>query len=221
MNSYSLVCALSSVFLIFFIMREYFAYKKNLFLKYFFTPSLTLILTIMTVLSIIQNGSERYRVMILLSLLMALIADTLLMIEEINLLKNGIIFFIMAHVFYIIAFSECLSFKPWNLILIAIIVFLNFIYIKKLAATGNKMLIPVLFYIFILNMMVYSAIIRLNNGVSVSAVLAASGAIMFIFSDFILSVNAFIKPVKNSTVITWLLYAPAQYLIVLSTFTNN
>lgn len=220
MNDLKLLYALSFVFSVFFIMREYMAYKRNLTFKYFFTPLLTLLLVAMMLLSVIINGADRYRIMILLSLLSALVADTLLMIEETDLLKNGMVFFILAHIFYIIAFSDGYLFKMWNIILIFAMLFMNIIYLRKMSNPAGKMFIPVLVYTLILNLMVYSAISRLNSGVSFSSVSSSAGVILFMFSDFILSVNAFVKPIKNSTVFTWLLYAPAQYLIVLSTFAD-
>ncbi len=219
MQSIQFLHILSFVFLLCFLIREYVAYKGILTLKYFFTPVLTLLLVLMMILSITINGIDRYRFLILLSLLVALIADTLLMIEEVSLLKNGMIFFILGHFFYVGAFSIDLSFKPWNLIVIAPIIILSFLYIRVLIKTAGKMLIPVLIYIFILDLMVYFAVTSLNNGITKPGLLLASGAVLFMISDFILSINAFVKPIPDSTVYTWLLYAPAQYLIVLSTFT--
>lgn len=205
-------------FVILFVIREYVAYRRHLLLKYLFTPSLTLLLVIMMIISISINGTDRYRMMILFSLLMALVADTLLMIEEVSFLKNGMIYFILGHIFYVIAFSSNLSFRPWNLLLVIILAAANFFYIRVLINKAGKMIIPVLIYVFVLDAMVYYAVILLNQGISASAVLAASGAVLFMISDFVLSVNAFVKPIPNSTVYTWLLYAPAQFLIVLSTF---
>ncbi len=218
MQSSSMLLILSSAFIMLFAVREYVAFKSYLPLKYFFTPLLTLMLVVMMILSITVHGTDRYRVMIILSLLMALVADTLLMIEEINFLKNGMIFFILGHVFYVGAFSIDLSFKPWNLIVVTIIGALSFIYIRVLKKTAGKMFIPVLVYVLILDLMVYFAITGLNSGIHFSGFLAAVGAVLFMISDFILSVNAFVKPIRNSTVYTWLLYAPAQFLIVLSAF---
>ncbi len=218
MCSNNFLYILSFIFILFFLIREYVAYKRILTLKYFFTPSLTLLLVLMMILSITINGTDRYRFMILLSLLAALAADTLLMIEEVDLLKNGMIFFILGHVFYLGAFSIDVSFQPWNLFFIVLISLLSFLYIKVLIKKAGKMLVPVLIYVFILDLMVYFAITTLNRGITTSGILLASGAVLFMISDFILSVNAFVKPIPNSTVYTWLLYAPAQYLIVLSTF---
>lgn len=215
------VYILSFIFLFLFFIREYVAYKRYLVLKYLFTPSLTLVLVIIMTLSISINGCDRYRIMILVSLLMALVADSLLMIEEVNLLKNGMIFFILGHICYAVAFSNTFSFKMWNLIPVLIIIFLSIRYLKVLFKYSGKMFIPVLAYVLILDLMVYLAIIRLNNGLSASGVAVAAGAVLFMVSDFLLSVNAFVKTIPNSTVFTWLLYAPAQFLFVLSTFMHG
>lgn len=208
----------SLVFFAFFLVREFVAYKKILVLKYFFTPLLTFMLVLMMIYSISINGIDKYRVLILLSLLSALIADTLLMIEEVDLLKNGMIYFIIGHVFYVFAFFGNFTFKTWNIFLIAILVVLSFLYIKVLMKTAGKMIIPVVSYVLILDLMVYFALTGINNGLTTSGIMVASGALLFMVSDFILSINAFVKTIPNSTVYTWLLYAPAQLLFVLSTF---
>ncbi len=212
--------AVSLIFFILFLFREFVAYKKILVLKYFFTPLLTFLLVLMMLYSIGLNGFDKYKVLILLSLLSALVADTLLMIEEIDLLKNGMLYFIIGHVFYVFAFSSDITFRVWNIFLIAILVVLSFLYIRVLVKTAGKMIIPVVAYVLILDLMVYFAVTGLNNGLSTSALMVASGALLFMVSDFILSINAFVKTIPNSTVYTWLLYAPAQFLFVLSTFTS-
>ena len=209
---------LSSVFFLFFVIREFVAYKRYLPLKYFFTPSLTLLLVIMMLLSIITCGPDKYRLMITLALLVALIADTQLMIEEIDLKTNGAVFFAMGHVFYLIAFSDNATFEPWNIALIAILVIINLIFFRILVNAIGRKSIPTIIYLLILCLVVYFAIARLNNQLSPSIVLAAVGALLFMISDFILVTNSFIKAIPHSTVFTWLFYAPAQYLIVLSTF---
>jgi len=214
----NLLCILSSIFFLFFIIREFVAYKRYLPLKYFFTPSLTMLLVIMMILSIDIYGADRYRIMITLSLLMALTADTQLMIEEISLMKNGAVFFVIGHVFYLIAFSDNMTFESWNIFVIIILVIINLIFFRILFNASGKKSIPAVFYILILDLVVYFAITRLNAGLSMSGILAASGVILFMISDFILLTNAYIKAIPKSTVFTWLFYAPAQYLIVLSTF---
>ena len=221
MYSISYLYILSALFILFFLIREYVAFKRYLTLKYFFTPSLTLILVTMMILSILMFGADRYRLMILFSLLTALIADTLMMIEEITFIKNGMIFFMMAHIFYVGAFSPGASFQLWNLVIILILSILSFLFIRMMNRNAGKMIVPVVIYTLILNMMGYFAITSLNKGLTASGIMLAAGAVLFMISDFILSVNAFVVKIKYSTVYTWLLYAPAQFLFVLSAFTDR
>jgi len=214
----NLLWILSLVFFLFFLIREFVAYKRKLPLKYFFTPSLTMLLVIMAILSIAIYGADRYRSMITLSLLMALAADTQLMIEETNLMINGAVFFIIGHIFYLVAFSDNMTFESWNIAIIAVLAVINLIFFRILFKSAGKRAIPAVFYILILDLVVYFAIARLNVAISSSAILAASGAVLFMISDYILLTNAFIISIPKSTVFTWQFYAPAQYLIVLSTF---
>ena len=218
MHTLTSLYILSSVFLFFFLIREYVAYKRYLTLKYFFTPSLTLILVMIMILSIIMYGADRYRLLILFSLLAALVADTLMMIEEITFIKNGMIFFMMAHLFYIGAFSIDASFQLWNTVIILILFILSFLFIRMMNRNAGKMIVPVVIYVLIINMMAYFAITSFNKGFSASGIMVAAGAVLFMLSDFVLSINAFVKKIKYSTVYTWLLYAPAQLLFVLSAF---
>jgi len=221
MLEYNHLYILSFIFFLIFLIREYSAFKGNLPLKYFFTPSITLVLVLMMILSIGIYEINRYRLLILLSLLMALVADTMLMIEEIDLLKNGMVFFILSHIFYIVAFSDGISFKTWNLILLAVLSVINFFYLRLIRRTADRMFIFIVIYSILLNAMLYFAVIRINNEISVSVILASAGAALFMVSDLFLSINAFVRKIPHSTVYTWLLYAPAQFLIVLSTFKFN
>jgi len=175
----------------------------------------------MMLLSMNIFGPDRYRIMITLSLLMALVADTLLMIEEgaQSLLKNGAVFFVIGHIFYLIAFADNATFESWNIVVIVILAAINLIFFGILVMVKGKKAVATILYIVILDLVVYFAIIRLNHQFSLSGILAASGVILFMISDFILITNLYIKKIPKSTVFTWLFYAPAQYLIVLSTFT--
>ena len=217
-NEIYLLYILSSIFFLFFIIREFVAYKRYLPLKYFFTPSLTLLLVIMMLLSIVTYEADWYRLMIIISLLMALVADTQLMVEETSLMEDGAIFFIIGHIFYLLAFSDNATFYSWNIAVIVILLIINLIFFRMLLKAAGKKSIPAILYLLVLDLVVYFAITRLNHELSLPGVLAASGAFLFMVSDFILLTDTFIKPIHRSTVFTWLFYAPAQYLIVLSTF---
>jgi uncharacterized membrane protein YhhN len=150
---------------------------------------------------------------------MALVADTQLMIEEISLMKTGAVFFIIGHIFYLAAFAHDATFYSWNIAVVIILVVINLIFFRILIKSSGKKSIPAMLYILILDLVVYFAVTRLSNVSSIFGIFAASGAVLFMISDFILITNSFIKKIPKSTVFTWLFYAPAQFLIVLSTFT--
>jgi len=59
---------------------------------------------------------------------------------------------------------------------------------------------------------------RLGASISRHTFFIALGATLFVVSDLLLAINAFIRPIPHSTVFTWSLYAPAQFLIALSCF---
>lgn len=213
----NVLTTLTALFLSLFAIREYVAYKRKLSLKYFFTPMLTFSVILIVFLSVAVKGPTVYSMLVLIALIMALIADTLLMIEETSFLKNGIIFFLISHVFYILAFKDGYTFQAWNLGLIIFLAAASFFNIRLVKKGAGRLLIPVIIYVIVLNIMGFFAITRLNSGFGLFEVSIATGAVMFIISDFILSINAFVKKIPHSTVYTWLFYAPAQFLFALST----
>lgn len=207
---------LTAAFIVTFIVREFFAWRINLTIKYLLTPCLTALTVFIVLSSISINGPDRYSVLIFSSLLTALIADTLLMIEEISFLKNGIIFFMLGHLFYTAAFFSDITFRWWNLILIIFIVIINIFHLKLLWKNAGRMFYPVAVYVAVIDVMGYLAITKLNNGAGAFELTVAIAAVLFWISDFILSINAFVKKIPHSTVYTWLFYAPAQLLFAWS-----
>jgi uncharacterized membrane protein YhhN len=204
--------------MIIFTLREYFEFQGVLALKYILTPIITLIIISMVILSLKENGFNNTTVLILFGLLFSLIADVLLMIKGVDLLKYGILFFLVAHVFYIVSFSKGYTFNMWNLVLVvifAVVIFFFFSFVKEKA---GSLQIPVLIYMIILSTMGFFAIAKLNNGTSTEAIMILVGATLFIISDSTLAVNAFAKDIPHASVFTWLTYMPAQLLIALSTF---
>ncbi len=212
-----ILSALAMLFFILFAIREYSAFRKKLTSKYFFTPMVIVSVMLIVIFSIALKGPSVYSILVLFALIFALIADTLLMIEEISLLKNGIIFFLISHFFYIYAFKDGYYYQNWHLALIFFIILVNFFHIRFIRKGTGKLLGAVIFYIIVLDLMGFFAIAKLNNSSGIFEVSLALGAVMFWVSDFILSIDAFVKKINHSTVYTWLFYAPAQFLFALST----
>lgn len=85
------------IFFVVLIAREILVYKENKTAKYLLTPLITLSIAVMVIYSFFMKGPQAYTALILLALLTALVADTLLMIIEISLLPYGLVFFLMTH----------------------------------------------------------------------------------------------------------------------------
>ena len=79
------------------------------------------------------------------------------------------------------------------------------------------MTLPVMAYAMAISVMIFFAVTRLNNGITTGASMTAAGAVLFGISDYIHSKNTYVQSIENSTVFTWLFYAPAQFLIAAST----
>jgi uncharacterized membrane protein YhhN len=139
------------------------------------------------------------------------------MIEETDLLKYGMIYFLAAHVMYASAFVSGYTFRWWNLVLLAFLIIASVSHVKRISSAAGRLTIPVAVYMTAIIVMIFFAVTQLNSGVTAASLMAASGALLFGVSDYLISVNNFLRKIENSTVYTWLLYAPAQFLIAAST----
>jgi len=205
-------------FIIILLIREFVAYKKQLVLKYITTPLVTFTIILMCLLAIKLHGFYFYSFMIMLGLLCSLIADTLLMIEEVSLFLQGLIYFLIAHVLYVTAFSTGYDFALWNVILAPALLAGALLYYRAIWKARGRHYTPALVYIIILASMLYFAVTSLNCGIHPRGILLATGAMLFVLSDMLLGYNTFIKTIPHSTVFTWSLYAPAQMFIAISCF---
>jgi uncharacterized membrane protein YhhN len=206
------------VFIAAFSFREYFAFNNSLKGKYFLTPLITLCVASMALFATGMYGISLYRAMILMGVMCALVADTMLMVVEVDLLRFGILYFLVGHLFYIAAFSLDYFFMTWNLVPALVIALTGIVFFLKVRGSTGSMTAPVAVYLIVLSSMLFLAISGLNHGIEHNRVFAALGAFLFAMSDVVLAVNAFVKKIPHSTVITWSMYAPAQMLLALSCF---
>lgn len=209
-----LLIALIAVFLI----REYVTFRNRLSLKYIFTPMVTALIAGFVMLCIIEDGSSSYSMLILTALISSLIADTMLMVVEVDLMKQGIVFFMLAHVLYIAAFSLTYEYRPWNLAVAGILSVMLAIFYRGIWRTAGKMRVPIMVYAAVLCTMLFFALSSLNMEITRRESLIVAGAILFVMSDFLLAYLSFIRPHRYESVIVWAVYAPGQTLIALSCF---
>lgn len=209
-----LLIALIAVFLI----REYVTFRNRLSLKYIFTPMVTALIAGFVMLCIIEDGSSSYSMLILTALISSLIADTMLMVVEVDLMKQGIVFFMLAHVLYIAAFSLTYEYRPWNMAVAGILSVMLAIFYRGIWRTAGKMRVPIMVYAAVLCTMLFFALSSLNMEITRRESLIVAGAILFVMSDFLLAYLSFIRPHRYESVIVWAVYAPGQTLIALSCF---
>ena len=114
--------------------------------------------------------------------------------------------FLVAHVFYIISFAKKLQ-KPitkfWPLILAiyaSVLLFFLFPYLKE-------MKIPVALYAVVISVMMYSALKTDKHYLII-------GALLFLISDTLLSVNLFLKPLMILNLLVMTTYVAAQWFLV-------
>jgi len=209
-----LAAALAAVF----AAREYVTYREKLPLKYLFTPMVTVIIAGFAVLSIIDEGANTYRVLILSALVFSVIADTMLMVVEVSLMEQGIVYFMLGHVMYIAAFSLDYRFHGWNAAAASILLILLLMFYRGIRGSAGRLKIPILIYALVLCTMFFFALSQLNNEISRQSIFIMAGALLFVVSDFLLAYLSFIRPHRQESVIVWAVYAPAQLLLPLSCF---
>ena len=201
-----------------FLVREYVAFRKILPLKYVFTPLVTVTIIVFGLLSFLVTGITVFSFFIITGLMLSLIGDTLMMLEEVNYIQHGLLFFLVAHIMYIAALSGGYTFRLWNIVPGLVLGMLLVVFYIKIRRKTGKTNIPVLVYMFAISAMIFFAVSHFNNGTTPKAVILSIGAVLFCVSDTILAVNQFIRPITHSTVFTWLTYGPAQFLIALSCY---
>jgi alkylglycerol monooxygenase len=209
---------LSATCVIVLAVREYVTFKSNLFLKYIFTPLVTALIIGFVILSILDGGASPYRVVILAALISSLVADTMLMVVEVDLMRQGIIFFMLAHILYIAAFSLSYVYRPWNLIVAGVLVVLLAFFYRGVRGPAGAMRIPILVYAAVLCAMLFVALAMCGPDMTRSEGFVVVGAVLFVISDVLLAYLTFIRPHRFESVIVWAVYAPGQLLIALSCF---
>ncbi len=201
-----------------FITREIVTYFDILPGKYILTPAITAAAAGIAILSLAKEVPDRYRAMIIAGLLTALVGDTLLMIVEVDLLQYGIVFFLLTHFLYIFAFAEGYSFKKWHGIPLVLLLLVVAIFYSRVHGKTGGLDVSVLAYMTIISTMFFFALTRYDRIHDRRAVILLLGASLFLTSDLILAINAFLIKIPKSTIFTWATYGPAQLFIALSCF---
>jgi uncharacterized membrane protein YhhN len=180
---------------------------------YIFKP-LTTILILLTACMADVSLSSAYQRLILFGLLFSLAGDVFLMLPGDRFIF-GLVSFLIAHVFYIGAFSggPGPGFTAW---IIATVILIGSVPAALLLPYAGRMKLPVLVYMIVILVMLWRAWERFQGIGGTSALLAAAGAALFVFSDSLLAWNRFRRPFKSAEAVKLGAYFAAQWLIALS-----
>ncbi len=198
--------ALLILFIITGIVFCYAVYIENDLLRTISKP-----IPLITLLFLVKPNSG-YKKLIFVGFIFSLFGDIFLM-KVVDMFIFGLASFLVAHVFYIIAFSKRV--KTFKIIsslpFYALAGILAYVFYPHL----GDMLIPVLLYIFVIITMVWRAYLqrKYNN----MAVYALIGASLFAISDTNIAFTKFIQDYEYSKIVTIVLYWSAQFLIYKST----
>ncbi|GAA5029059.1 hypothetical protein GCM10011506_17070 [Marivirga lumbricoides] len=166
-----------------------------------------------------QKG-DKWVFHVTLALAFSWVADIMLLFTDKNFLFffAGLAGFLVAHVFYILAYWKAtfhgrikfgFSFIP--LIIIGYAVLMGFLIIPY---TDGVIQIPVALYTTVISIMLIFAWYRKGQTTRASFQWVFGGAILFVISDSILAINRFSETIPFAGLLVMVTYISAQWLIV-------
>lgn len=167
---------------------------------------------------------------VVLAILFSCAGDTLLMFQERegNFFMFGLAAFLVAHIFYILAYRQNQSSDTSHEL--QGLQKIRYAFPIILSGTGlvvilfnrlGGMKIPVLIYAVVLTGMVLAALFRFGKTSMASFALVFGGAILFMISDSLIATNKFLEPLPMAGMWIMITYILAQYLIITGLSRHN
>ncbi len=182
---------------------------------YIFKPLTMGLICLIAILG--QASLPFYKYMIIVGLISSMAGDVFLMLPS-DRFVAGVIAFLIAHLFYIVAFASEISALIWWP-LIPIVTYGIVIY-TILAPYLGKLQLPVLIYVAAILIMTWLAWERWSQTGQSGMLLASVGAVLFVISDTILAINRFRGAFKPARALNLTTYFAAQWLIASSVGTS-
>jgi uncharacterized membrane protein YhhN len=190
------------------IFAEYRGPRRNV---YIFKP-----LTVAFIIAIaLQSQPSLYKHLILAGLLCSLAGDIFLMLPSDRFIE-GLISFLIAHLFYIAAFTIDGGGEEFSLLSAIALLIYGGVMLRLLFPTLGKMKLPVIVYMLVILLMVWQASNRAINIETGGKFAALAGACLFAASDSVLALNRFRRKFQSSQFLILTTYFAAQWLIALS-----
>ncbi len=155
-----------------------------------------------------------YKTFVLAGLAFSLLGDIALTLTE-KWFQAGLAAFLVAQVFYIMAFKPAAGHPVSTTVFLPIILYGLLMFFILRPGLGPLML-PVFVYIAAITLMAGLAATRFVDYGGMKPLLAFAGAVLFLISDSVLAYDRFGKKISRAQIIILGTYFPAQLLIALS-----
>lgn len=175
---------------------------------------LTMVLVVAAALVAETPVPAAYKTFILAGLVCSLAGDVALLAPEKGF-AAGLLCFLAAHVFYILAFRPAPGHTASMGVLLPFII-LGLLMFRTLTPSLGRLKFPVLVYTAAITVMAWLAAGRYVEHGGARPLLAFAGAVLLLLSDSALAYNRFVKKIPAAQVIILGMYFPAQLLIALS-----
>jgi uncharacterized membrane protein YhhN len=160
---------------------------------------------------LLKNVRNTQGILFSIGILFSMCGDITLDIDRNRYFMIGLIFFLIAHIFYIITFVTVFKFNPKRLWFVVPILLYTVILTILFSSIPIEQRIPVLIYLCIISLMtIFSPFTPYKTG------FVFTGALVFMLSDTIIAINKFFHPIPYSTFFNIGLYFIAQVLLVSS-----
>jgi len=189
----------------------FFSYSNNLFWYTIFKPLTTILIIALSIL-IHQKRKTRYTLYNSIALIFALIGDILLIGEQYFVF--GLAAFLLAHIFFTIAFSSQKKFFNHLLILLALLTIGGIYYYFLLPNLGDYQ-IPVFVYLSTILIMNWQALSLSRIKEYQNIQLLGLGALLFSFSDGVIAYTKFVEPLNYSSLLILPTYWAAIFIFTL------
>ena len=190
--------------------------------EYIFKPLLMISLGAYFVNSTILRG-VRQNQFVLAAIVFSLLGDVFLMFE--GYFIQGLGAFLVAHVFYILAFrpeaSRFFSKKALLLPALLVIIYGAILLGIVLPNVGSALKLPITVYSLTILTMVLMTLHRFGQVPSDSFWYVIIGATLFVLSDSMIAVSRFVTPFPLAGLLIMLTYGIGQYLIVVGYLKNK
>jgi uncharacterized membrane protein YhhN len=198
--------------------------KSSVRLRYVAKPGV--IITLLALLWMV-TGFREGMIFFALALAFSLAGDIALILPR-EQFKSALVFFLLAHVSYIIAYNRIgpPPFLPALVIIVGLASLAAWIFHRLsegLSLSGNRSLVhPILGYMLVLTLMVFSALTTLfrPSWAPIPAILTSTGALFFFYSDACLAWTRFVNPIPHGRLKVIISYHLAQIAIIIGAILN-